>query len=487
MKDWVTIKNLKAKDSEISNREIARHLGISHNTVKSALEKPQAPRYEREEKENPLLEPFREIVFEMVNVKHLKGSRILSELRSKGYKGGMTAFYRFLNQIKFDQKRKYFTPYETAPGEQSQFDWSPYTVKIGGILTRIYIYSYVNSFSRYQILEVSTSQTQGSVLEALENSIIESGGVPERIQTDNAKAFVINASREDFQWNPHYLNLSAHYHFTPSRSLPGHPWSKGKVERPFSYIETHFIQASEFTDFLDLTVKLKEFQSEYNKRVHSVIKTSPLELFEKERQSLMPLPEERYIGIKEELRKVSFDCLLSYNGSRYSVPWMFAGKTVWIRQSRGITLQVFSSANKLICQHTLSEKKGNTVINLEHYKNKNIRSSSLSRLQYMFLEEFPGEELFLEKLKAQKRISAKHQLMLLLEISKMYNKEDFLKAIRKSMEYEVFTHSFIAGYLENNCKQSFDLKPVRQTSKGNVAVSSAEKIKSNMDQYDIFS
>ena len=57
------------------------------------------------------------------------------------------------------------------PGEQAQFDWSPYTVLINGELTIIYIYSYINSFSRYQIFEVSLSQNQAAIFEALEDSI----------------------------------------------------------------------------------------------------------------------------------------------------------------------------------------------------------------------------------------------------------------------------------------------------------------------------
>jgi transposase len=146
MEDWVTIKNLKAKQAAISNRQIAKQLGISHNTVKAALERTEAPEYNRKRGRVSALEPFREIIFEMVNVKKFKGSRILNEVRSKGFAGGNTAFYDFLQKLKFTEP-KHFTPYETAPGEQSQFDWSPYTVIIGGELTWIYVYSYISIHS----------------------------------------------------------------------------------------------------------------------------------------------------------------------------------------------------------------------------------------------------------------------------------------------------------------------------------------------------
>lgn len=459
MEDWVTIKNLKKHNTKMGTREIARLLGVSRNTVKRALRRSEAPEYKRQKKVSAL-EPFRDIICEMANLKKFKGSRILNEVRSKGYKGSHTAFYDFLSKVKISQ-RKHFTPYETAPGQQAQFDWSPYTVLIGGKLNKIYVYSYINSFSRYQIFEVSLSQDQAATFEALENSIIASEGGCQRVQTDNAKAFVINASKNNFQWNPRYLTFCAHYGFTPTRSLPGHPWSKGKVEKPFSYLETHFIAGSSFEDFISLQLKLKDFQSHMNNRVHSTTKCKPVDLFDKEKPSLLLLPELRYVGVKEDTRKVSYDCLISYNGSRYSVPWMFAGKFVWIKISRGYHLQVYSQSNKLIAEHPLSVKKGSTNIIQEHYKNYREITESFQSLKEKFLESFPEYDLFLDKLIAQKRINAHRQLKQMIYLSNIYCKDDFIEALNKSIEYNVFNHSFISGYLEKNHRQSFKIEPVK--------------------------
>ncbi len=286
MEDWVTIKNLKAKNPLMSFRQIAKFLKVSHHTVKKALNEESPPEYKRPDKLNPDIEPFKEVIFEMANVKKFKGSRILEEIKSKGFKGGQTSFYFYLKKIKLEQKQKYFTPYETAPGEQAQFDWSPYTVLIGKELSKVNVFSYIHGFSRYQILEVSLSQTQPAVFEALENSIRDSGGVCSRIQTDNAKAFIDNASVNNFRWNQRYLHFCGHYGFSPSRSLPSHPWSKGKVEKPFSYIENHFIAGAEFESFEDLQIKLKAFQKKLNQRPHSVIKALPEEMFENETKRL---------------------------------------------------------------------------------------------------------------------------------------------------------------------------------------------------------
>ena len=248
LEDWVTIRNLKKRNSELGTREIARLMHISRNTVKKALRSEGAPKYERKGKINPDIKPFENYIWQGLTQRHLRKSRILEDIRSKGYKGSKSAFYRYCEKIK-QTETKSFMPYETAPACQAQFDWSPYFILVSGNLVKVYVFSYIHGFSRYRVYEASLSETQGSVFEALENSIIESGGVCERVQTDNAACFVTNASRDNFKWNRRYLAFCGHYGFKPTRSLPKHPWSKGKVENPFDYLEDHFIKGNYYDSF----------------------------------------------------------------------------------------------------------------------------------------------------------------------------------------------------------------------------------------------
>jgi len=296
--------------------------------------------------------------------------------------------------------------------------------------------------------------------EAIENSLTESQGVPQRIQTDNAKVFVTNASRSNFCWNERYLQFCGHYGYEPSRSLPGHPWSKGKVEKPFEYLETHFIAGSSFESFEDFICKLKVFQQKVNVRLHATIKTSPAELIAKDRETFSALPSTRYVGIKEETRKVTQDCLLSFNGSRYSVPWMFSGKYIWLRVSKGFFLELYSQANVRIATHRLSMKKGAVIIERSHYRANPNAQTSFDRLRVTFIESFPAYELFLEKLHAQKRLGARRHLFQILEIAEMYLHADFCKALDLSLEYNVFTAAFIKGVLEKNCKHTTEVSRV---------------------------
>lgn len=447
LEDWISIKNLKQKNPSIGTRKIAELLGVSRNTVKRAIKKDCPPEYKRDNILNPEIARFKDYIIERIVLKRLKGSRVLREIISKGYKGSQSAFYRYLSKIRSEEKRTY-QRYETAPGEQAQFDWSPYTVVINGIKTKVYIFSYILGFSRYRIYEVSLSENQSSVFEAIENSIFEIGGVPERLQTDNARCFVNNASRQNFQWNARYLGFAGYYGIKPQRSLPGHPWSKGKVENPFKYLEDHFIDGNQYISIQQFAQKLKEFQNEVNNRVHQTTKAKPVDLLEREKALLLNLPKTRYVSIKEEARKATADCLISFGGNRYSVPYIFASKQVWIKVSRGYILEVYSSNNILIAAHYISNQKGKVIIDKEHYKNHKTERGNLKRMTDCFLELFPEEQWFLDKLKTQKKINPQYHLTQLLELTNYYPREEIKAVLKVARDYNTYSYIFIKGYLE---------------------------------------
>ena len=93
-----------------------------------------------------------------------------------------------------------------------------------------------------------------------------------------------------------------------------------------------------------------------------------------------------FIGTNETMRKVSWDCLLSYMGSRYSVPWAYAGKQVWLRTSQGRILIVRNQKGEEIARHALAPKKGATVIDRTHYEGLRQRVAKTRRQSDQSLE-----------------------------------------------------------------------------------------------------
>jgi len=73
-----------------------------------------------------------------------------------------------------------------------------------------------------------------------------------------------------------------------------------------------------------------------NQRVHGTTHEPVSVRWDGERLSLRPLANRPpYPYVDEELRKVARDAYVSWQGSRYSVPWQYAGREVWVRHGSG--------------------------------------------------------------------------------------------------------------------------------------------------------
>jgi hypothetical protein len=73
-----------------------------------------------------------------------------------------------------------------------------------------------------------------------------------------------------------------------------------------------------------------------------------------------------YPYLDEELRRVARDAFVSWHGSRYSVPWVYAGKEVWVRE-RGGDVEVHYGGQQ-IAVHSQAPRKHVIVRNAEHHK-----------------------------------------------------------------------------------------------------------------------
>ena len=169
--------------------------------------------------------------------------------------------------------------------------------------------------------------------------------------------------------------------------------------------------------------ELKTFEVKLDEMVHSTTRQKPLERFQEEIPCLIPLPENKFIGTKVEWRKVSWDCLVSYEGVRYSVPWQYAGKQVWVKVSRGMMLEFYNQKAGLIAQHVISKQKGMTIMNKEHYEGLRKRvPRTKAMLEKEFMELFPEERRFFEALIAQQKHNPIYHLQAIIEMAELDRK-----------------------------------------------------------------
>jgi len=451
MDEWFTIRTLKNNGMAI--KQIARQLGLTRNTVRKYLRQDQAPRYAQGQRLHPRLRRYEDEIKVML-ARGFIGSRILAELRPRGYPAPAATFYRQLQRIRAAitvVPDKAVMRFETPAGHQGQYDWSDYTVVVGGVVTKLHISSFILGYSRCQHYYASLDTKQLTIFAALEDSFLKFGGAPKEILFDNPKALVVTP-RPKLVFNPHLVAFAGHYKFTPRACLPGRARTKGKVERPFQFLEERFLKGREFRSFPDLVAQLAVFEETVvNDRVHGTTRERPVDRLLREKHLLTPLPAGRFVALREQFRKVSWDCLISYGGSRYSVPCTQAGKDVWVRVSQGRELEVYAADGRLLARHLLALRSGAVVTQEAHYAGLRQRLPQGKMLAVkVFQDLFPEDRLFLEKLLAQCKFNATTQLRQILDLARVYPKGELRRAFQRALEYNTFTANFLKGLLHHN-------------------------------------
>jgi len=261
--------------------------------------------------------------------------------------------------------------------------------------------------------------------------------------------FVDDARPEYFTWNQRFLELCGHYQMEPQACPVRRAQTKGKIERPFFYLEEQFIKGSSFADIDAMNAALARFGAEeLDQLVHGTTQERPVDRFMEEEGHLRPLPGRRFVSSMEEVRQVSRDCLVSYGGSRYSVPHRYAGTQVWVRTSLGTRLEVYDPQGTVIARHELAAKKGQSVLDQEHYAGLRQQTPVTKVvLSAAFLARFPDQHAFLEGLVAQHRLAPAAPLRAVLELAALYPDEAMRAAFATAGELGTYTPAFMRGML----------------------------------------
>lgn len=329
LQDWAAVQRVYKQTG--SKRATAKILGMSRNTVRSLLEEKEAPVYKRTVYKTKI-DDFKEQIIEWRCEPFLfNGTRIFRELKARGYTGSISPVYRYLSKIDEDIKdhisSKATVRHESPPGDQAQFDWSPYNVPVDGVITTVYCFSMILSASRKKAVCFSLKADAAAIYEAIQELFKDLGGVTLELLIDNPSALVIEnnpKTETEIRYNPHALLMARHLG-TELNACPCYwPRKKGKIERPFNYIEEQFIKGNHFASMEDLNRRGKDFVESWCNETHTTTKRIPnLHYLQEERDMLLPLPDRRYRLKELESRIISPDCYISIGGNKYSVPDIF--------------------------------------------------------------------------------------------------------------------------------------------------------------------
>jgi transposase len=372
----------------------------------------------------------------------------LEECRARGYTGGYTVLRQRIKQLRKQGHRPPVERFETGPGVQAQMDWATYTIDfIQEGRRKVQLFSYVLGYSRRQYIHFTASQDLETTLREHVRAFEHLGGAATTCLYDNMKVVVARYEDGEPIYNTRFLAFATHYGFRPAACRPRRAQTKGKVERPFLYIEKNLLSGREFRSLDHLNEVAAWWLREMaDVREHRQTRRRPLDLHAEELPHLIPLPERPYEVAEMVYRTVDAEGFISYGQNRYSAPWQYLGQVLPVRiTDEAVT--IYSPRLERLAQHVRfpPTERLRQSRQPEHLPPRDlVRRREILRAR--FAELGPLAVRFLEALLAAQRCGWDHAQKVLTLLG-IYRREDLLAALERAVRYGAYSAKSIERIL----------------------------------------
>ena len=362
------------KREGLSIRAISGLTGHCRKTITKYLKGPKSiPEYGPRPPITGKLSPFVSYLEERLSAGVWNARVLLRELRERGYVGSYTLVTDWLRPQRQSARTVAVRRFETASGRQAQADWGHLgTVESDGRKQPLWAFTFTLGYSRAMMAEAATDQKLGTLLRLHEEAFRQLGGVPEEILYDRMKTVWLETDeRGEIVWHPVFLDFARYWGFTPRLCRPYRPQTKGKVESSVKYVRRNFLcglQDREPSGLAELNADLRHWVWKVaNQRVHGTTHELVRDRLKAEQSQLLRVDgRPTYPYVDDELRKVGRDAYVCWQGSRYSVPWQFVGRSVWVRERAG-DVEVHYGEQR-IAAHSKTPREHLTVTQPEHHR-----------------------------------------------------------------------------------------------------------------------
>lgn len=343
-----------------------------------------------------------------------------------------------------------------APGERLEIDYcdgidilDPLT----GEFVKTHLFVGVLCHSRYAYAEFSWSQTSADFLASHKRMLESLGGSAHVLSPDNLKSAVTKTHRYDPVVNPAYTRLAEHYGFAVVPARVRRPKDKAIVERTIQIFQRWFyyrVRHKTFTSLIQLNDCLREYLEIFHSKIHRIFRRSRKEMFEAEKEHLLPLPTTPYHVSIHRKATLHPDCHLAFDKNFYSAPHQHRGKILDVWATDNVVEIYYEGERTAI--HARSKTHGKFKTNKDHYPetHKAYYEATPKYLRNQAAKLGPDVSRLIHKM-----LSGSHPLQHLrraqgiVRLASKYEKADLNPACEIAIEHSKFSCQFIERLLKN--------------------------------------
>lgn len=399
------------------------------------------------------LDAYKEYIGQLLqDHKGITAQRIYELILQKGYQGKISILEVYVAGLRDAGVKETIRCVETAPGQRAAHDWSEYFIEYTGnkpAEEKVTFFSIILGYSRRQYIEVVEDKTQRTLFECLVRAFIYFDGVPHQIKSDNQKACVDRWECGQPIFNRHYLGFASHYGFKPLTINPGRPVENLKIERPFYYLETNFLNGRSFRNKEDLKDQLRRWLTEVNDlRKHRTTNRQPIEMYREEIGYLLALPNKHYDTSQIVYRVVNHESCVQWNGCFFYVPGkhLFKSCPVRITESRVI---IYTPDFEPVAGYAVPEKGSKQQYIGLPVSHKYSAKINLAEVKQRLSAMGGTMEQYMEKLVQQKK-DPSTMLVRLLGLKVTWSTEDILTAVNRALQHGVYDIKAIENFLHTH-------------------------------------
>lgn len=231
-----------------------------------------------------------------------------------------------------------------------------------GKIFEINIFLMILGYSRSKYIELTIDRNQDTLMMAMINGFRYFQGVPKEIIFDNMRT-VVDQSRTNYQnaiINETFYQFSKDMGFEVWSCRAFRPQTKGKVEALAKLMSRLNPYNNEFDTLEELEEIVREVMSDINNDKSYATNERPFKLLEKEKEYLLPLPNQELINnyfTKPITRIVTKESMVTYMNNKYSLEPKYIGKIVNLEVS-DTQIKIFFK-KEIVSVHKLSKRKFN--------------------------------------------------------------------------------------------------------------------------------